>query len=63
MIDSDAWFLRLEGLVREPRKLTLADLQDESRFPRMERMVTIQCSGTRRIEQISLYAGEGDESE
>ncbi|KAI0864103.1 sulfite oxidase [Xylaria cubensis] len=60
-IDKEAWFLRLEGLVKEPKKLTLADLQDESRFPRMERTVTIQCSGTRRIEQIALYAGEGDE--
>ncbi|TRX89036.1 hypothetical protein FHL15_010055 [Xylaria flabelliformis] len=60
-IDPEAWFLRLEGLVKEPKKLTLADLQDESRFPRMERLVTIQCSGTRRIEQIALYAGEGDE--
>ncbi|RWA13019.1 hypothetical protein EKO27_g2087 [Xylaria grammica] len=60
-IDPDSWFLRLEGLVKEPKKLTLADLKDESRFPRMERLVTIQCSGTRRIEQISLYAGEGDE--
>ncbi|KAI1827073.1 Oxidoreductase, molybdopterin-binding domain-containing protein [Xylaria intraflava] len=60
-IDSKSWFLRLEGLVKEPKKLTLSDLQDESRFPRMERLVTIQCSGTRRIEQISLYAGEGDE--
>ncbi|OTA99380.1 hypothetical protein M426DRAFT_16503 [Hypoxylon sp. CI-4A] len=60
-IDPSAWFLRLDGLVKEPKKLTLSDLQDESRFPRMERLVTIQCSGTRRIEQISLYAGEGDE--
>ncbi|KAI1276955.1 sulfite oxidase [Xylaria sp. FL0933] len=61
VIDPDSWFLRLEGLVKQPKKLTLADLKDESRFPRMERLVTIQCSGTRRIEQISLYAGEGDE--
>ncbi|KAI0116084.1 molybdopterin binding oxidoreductase [Hypoxylon sp. NC0597] len=60
-IDPSAWFLRLDGLVKEPKKLTLSDLQDESRFPRMERLVTIQCSGTRRIEQIGLYAGEGDE--
>ncbi|KAI0388379.1 sulfite oxidase [Xylariaceae sp. FL0594] len=60
-IDPSAWFLRLEGMVKEPKKLTLADLQDESKFPRMERLVTLQCSGTRRIEQISLYAGEGDE--
>ncbi|KAK3115007.1 hypothetical protein LTR53_006092 [Teratosphaeriaceae sp. CCFEE 6253] len=27
----------------------------------MEQTVTIQCSGTRRVEQINLYAGEGDE--
>ncbi|KAH9883467.1 sulfite oxidase [Xylariomycetidae sp. FL2044] len=60
-IDPSAWFLRLEGLVKEPKKLTLADLQDETRFPRMEKLVTIQCSGTRRFEQIGLYAGEGDE--
>ncbi|KAI0483771.1 sulfite oxidase [Xylaria cf. heliscus] len=60
-IDPESWFLRLEGLVKEPKKLTLADLQDATRFPRMERLVTIQCSGTRRIEQIALYAGEGDE--
>jgi sulfite oxidase len=60
-IDPAAWFLRLDGLVRDHKELTLADLQDESRFPRMERLVTLQCSGTRRIEQISLYAGEGDE--
>ncbi|KAI2627643.1 molybdopterin binding oxidoreductase [Hypoxylon sp. NC1633] len=60
-IDQSAWFLRLDGLVKEPKRLTLTDLQDESRFPRMERLVTVQCSGTRRIEQITLYAGEGDE--
>jgi sulfite oxidase len=36
-------------------------LKDEKLFPRMERLVTIQCSGTRRIEQIGMYAGEGDE--
>jgi sulfite oxidase len=60
-IDDDAWFLRMEGLVKNPQKLTLKDLMDESKFPRMEKMVTIQCSGTRRVEQIGLYAGEGDE--
>ncbi|KAI0377356.1 molybdopterin binding oxidoreductase [Hypomontagnella monticulosa] len=60
-IEPSAWFLRLDGLVKEPKKLTLSDLQDETRFPRMEKLVTIQCSGTRRIEQIALYAGEGDE--
>jgi hypothetical protein len=51
----------MEGLVKNPQKLTLKDLMDEKKFPRMEKMVTIQCSGTRRVEQIGLYAGEGDE--
>ncbi|KAI0021726.1 molybdopterin binding oxidoreductase [Xylariomycetidae sp. FL0641] len=60
-IEPSAWFMRLEGLVKQPQKLTLADLQDESKFPRMTKLVTLQCSGTRRIEQIGLYAGEGDE--
>jgi sulfite oxidase len=60
-IDDNAWFLRMEGLVKNPQKLTLKDLMDEKKFPRMEKMVTIQCSGTRRVEQIGLYAGEGDE--
>ncbi|KAF7712341.1 Molybdopterin binding oxidoreductase [Penicillium ucsense] len=33
----------------------------ESKFPRVEVTATIQCSGTRRIEQINLYGGQGDE--
>ncbi|KAI0477144.1 sulfite oxidase [Xylariaceae sp. FL0804] len=61
VIDPAAWHLQLGGLVAKPGRLTLADLQDEARFPRMEKTVTLQCSGTRRIEQIGLYAGEGDE--
>ncbi|RGP80734.1 sulfite oxidase [Fusarium longipes] len=60
-IDPSAWDLRLDGLVNNPQKLTLADLQDESRFPRVTKLVTIQCSGTRRLEQIVEYPGEGDE--
>jgi sulfite oxidase len=61
LIDKDKFELTLDGLVKEPKKFSLADLQDESKFPQMEEIVTIQCSGTRRIEQIGLYAGEGDE--
>ncbi|KAI1333624.1 molybdopterin binding oxidoreductase [Xylariaceae sp. FL0016] len=60
-IEPSAWFLRLDGLVKEPKTISLADLQDETKFPKMEKLVTLQCSGTRRIEQIGLYAGEGDE--
>ena len=57
-VDADKWTLRLEGLVGLPCALALADLPDESKFPRMERLVTIQCTGTRRIDQIGLYTGE-----
>ncbi|KAG0645159.1 hypothetical protein D0Z07_9167 [Hyphodiscus hymeniophilus] len=60
-IDPSKYFLRLDGLVKEPKNISLADLQNEELFPRQTSMVTIQCSGTRRIEQINEYAGEGDE--
>ncbi|KAG8360410.1 hypothetical protein FVEN_g2098 [Fusarium venenatum] len=60
-IGHDAWDLRLDGLVNKPQTLTLKDLQDETRFPRVTKLVTIQCSGTRRFEQIVEYPGEGDE--
>lgn len=61
LIDRDKFELKLDGLVKKPKKYTLDDLMDESRFPRMEKTITMQCSGTRRIEQIALYAGQGDE--
>lgn len=61
LIEKDKFSLELDGLVANPKSYTLDDLMDESRFPRMEKFVTMQCSGTRRIEQISLYAGQGDE--
>jgi sulfite oxidase len=60
-IDVDAFDLQLDGLVQQPKTLTLADLQNEDLFPRVSKLVTIQCSGTRRLEQISEYAGEGDD--
>ncbi|CZT08715.1 related to nitrate reductase [Rhynchosporium agropyri] len=61
IIDKEKWTLDLNGLVANPRSYTLDDLMDESKFPRMEKLVTMQCSGTCRIEQITLYAGQGDE--
>ena len=48
-------------MVHKPQRLTLKDLQNESIFPRQSAVVTLQCSGTRRIEQINKYPGEGDE--
>ena len=60
-IDEDAYELELDGLVNYPQKLTLADLKNEKLFPRQSNVVSLQCSGTRRIEQIKEYPGDGDE--
>ncbi|KAL1998633.1 hypothetical protein VTN02DRAFT_5869 [Thermoascus thermophilus] len=60
-IDADKFVLEIGGLVNNPRTFTLKELQDESIFPRQSNVVTIQCSGTRRIEQIHEYPGDGDE--
>ena len=60
-IDEDAYFFDIGGLVNEPKRLTLEELRNEELFPRQSTVVTIQCSGTRRIEQINEYAGDGDE--
>ncbi|KAI9688636.1 MAG: hypothetical protein M1822_000993 [Bathelium mastoideum] len=60
-IDAEKYYFELDGLVKNPKKITLQDLQDESKFPRQSNMVTLQCSGTRRIEQIHEYPGDGDE--
>ena len=57
LIDEDHYFLEVGGMVNEPKKLTLKDLKDEKLFPRQTAVVTIQCSGTRRIEQINEYPG------
>ncbi|KAK3323985.1 Oxidoreductase, molybdopterin-binding domain-containing protein [Cercophora scortea] len=60
-IDPNKFFLDIGGLVNDPKRLTLADLQDEALFPRQSNVVSLQCSGTRRIEQIHEYPGDGDE--
>ena len=60
-ISPAAYTLRLDGLVARPMTFKLADLKDQKVFPRQSILGTIQCSGTRRIEQINEYAGEGDE--
>jgi sulfite oxidase len=60
-INEDAYYFDVEGLVKDPKRLTLATLKDESIFPRQSNVVSLQCSGTRRLEQIQQYAGDGDE--
>ena len=58
-IEEDAFELEIDGLVTKPMKITVADLKNEKLFPRQPSMVTLQCSGTRRIEQIHDYPGDG----
>ncbi|EUC48303.1 hypothetical protein COCMIDRAFT_34179 [Bipolaris oryzae ATCC 44560] len=47
--------LHLSGTMVTPRLLTLDGLMDQTKFPHIEKVVTIQCSGTRLIEQILKY--------
>ena len=61
LIQKEDYSFLLDGLVANPQSFTLDDLMDESRFPRIKKTITIQCSGTRRIEQILKYPGQGDE--
>lgn len=60
-IEEEAFRLEIGGLVNNLRTFSLKELQDEKVFPRQSNIVTIQCSGTRRIEQIREYPGDGDE--
>lgn len=60
-IKEEDYYFDVTGLVNNPRRITLKELQDQSIFPRQSNIVTIQCSGTRRIEQIQQYPGDGDE--
>ena len=60
-INIDDWHLDVGGMVNKPQRLTMKDLQDEDLFPRQSNIVSLQCSGTRRIEQIQEYPGDGDE--
>ncbi|KAF8181541.1 Oxidoreductase, molybdopterin-binding domain-containing protein [Pholiota molesta] len=60
-IQEDAFELEIGGLVNKPTKISLKDLKDPAQFPQVEVTVTLQCSGTRRIEQIQQYPGDGDE--
>ena len=61
VIDNEKYFIDVDGLVNNPRRITLAELQNEAIFPRESRVVTLQCSGTRRLDQINIYPGDGDE--
>ncbi|KAJ7213940.1 Oxidoreductase, molybdopterin-binding domain-containing protein [Mycena pura] len=60
-IKEDVFELEIGGLVHKSVKLSLAELKDPAKFPQVEVTVTLQCSGTRRIEQINQYPGDGDE--
>ena len=44
IIDKDKFSMTLDGLVADPKVYSLDDLMDESKFPRMEKVVTMQVS-------------------
>lgn len=44
VIDKDKWDLSLDGLVQTPKQFSLDDSMDESRFPRIEKTVTISSA-------------------
>ena len=44
-----------------PKSYKLEHLINESKFTRIEKLVTMQCSGTSRIEQIFLCAEKKDD--
>lgn len=49
VITENDYFLEIGGMVNSPKTLTLKDLKNENLFPRQSAVVTIQCSGTRRL--------------
>jgi sulfite oxidase len=58
--DVNKYSIAIGGLVKNPGELLFNDLKDPDKFEQVEMTITLQCSGTRRIEQINLYPGEGD---
>ncbi|KAJ3522672.1 hypothetical protein NM688_g8842 [Phlebia brevispora] len=60
-IDPECFELEIGGLVKTPVRIPLKDLKDPSKFPQISITATLQCSGTRRREQIDEYPGDGDE--
>jgi sulfite oxidase len=58
--NTDVFSIKVGGLVKNPGELLFKDLVDPAKFPQEEMTITLQCSGTRRVEQIALYPGEGD---
>ncbi|KAF2177562.1 mitochondrial putative sulfite oxidase [Zopfia rhizophila CBS 207.26] len=60
-INPATYSLQIDGLVNEPRHLTLQKLQDPGIFPQETIVATLQCSGNRRSELSIRYPGGGDE--
>jgi len=52
VIDPETYRLTINGMVRQPISLSLADLRE--RFPRVRRTITLQCAGNRRDELLAL---------
>ncbi|KAF7556951.1 hypothetical protein G7Z17_g1071 [Cylindrodendrum hubeiense] len=59
-VPEESWKTVLKG-GETSRNASPPRISNEDLFPRSSTLITIQCSGTRRIEQIVEYPGEGDE--
>lgn len=58
-INPDKYEVEISGKINKKVSLKLSDLKDPKQFPQRKLAVTLQCCGTRRIEQIALYPGHG----
>lgn len=58
-INPELYKVEIGGKVKRPISLKLSDLKDPNQFLQRKITVTLQCSGTRRREQIALYPGHG----
>jgi sulfite oxidase len=61
IIDPREFYLEVDGLVNNPCRVKLETLQDETVFPQITVLATMQCSGKRRSDLLKRYPGEGDE--
>jgi sulfite oxidase len=57
-LDLSAWRLEVGGLVAEPLRMSLADLQAD--FPHRELVATLQCAGNRRADLMAVREIPGE---
>lgn len=62
-IKDEDYILEIGGLIGKPGKLTLAQIKDPNLFPQIEVPITLQCCGTRRVEQIAYAVRPSQQAE